>query len=238
MEKLATLIQEKFLRRKKPEVKAQVEESAVSIFSADLRSSKMDEKERSEIAHILEKYRLQQGVVDEDLRALIGITEQVRSITNQAAILHGERIKQAQTLLKRYKDGAFTSWLKATYGNRQTPYNFLQYFEFYTKTPETLHKQIEAMPRQAVYTLASRTGEQAKKEHLVRDYNGETKQEMISRIRSEFPLKESDKRREDVGEGVIKALNRLTEKLSSTQLTEKQSKLISKQLTTLKGLLK
>lgn len=236
MAKLTTLIQEKFLRRK--EKKPEVVESAVSVFSNQFRANEIGEKERSELAHILEKYTSEQSHVDEDLHALIGITQEVRSITNQAAMLHGERIKQAQTLLKKYKEGAFTSWLKATYGNRQTPYNFLQYYEFYSKTPENLHKQIEAMPRQAVYTLASRSGEQAKKEDIVRTYNGETKQEMISRIRAEFPLKETDKRREDVGEGIIKALNRLTEKLSSATLSEKQSKLISQQLTTLKGLLK
>ncbi len=236
MAKFTTLIQERFLKRKEKKLEAVA--SAASVFPNNFRMNEIGEKERSELAQILQKYTLQEGQVDDDLRALIGITEQVRAITNQAAMLHGERIKQAQTLLKRYKDGAFTCWLKATYGNRQTPYNFLQYFEFYSKTPETLHKQIEAMPRQAVYTLASRSGEQAKKEEIVRGYNGETKQEMISRIRAEFPLKESDKRREDIAEGVIKALNRLTEKLSSTPLTQSQSKLISKQLTTLKGLLK
>lgn len=236
MAKLATLIQNKFLRKK--EKLPDVEQSAVSVFSNNLRKSEMDDKERSELAHILEKYTNEQARVDEDLGALVNITQEVRSITNQAAILHGERIKQAQTLLKEYKDGAFTAWLKATYGNRQTPYNFLQYFEFYTNAPQTLQKQIESMPRQAVYTLASRTGEQEKKEEIVRGYKGETKQEMITRIRTEFPLKENDKRRENVGEGVIKALSRLTSTLSSAQLDEKQKKLISKQLTTLKGLIK
>src|ERR1700677_3684402 len=65
----------------------------------------------------------------EDLEALTAITSEVKAITNQAVILHGERIKRAQEILKKYRDGAFTAWLFATYGNRQTPYNFLQYYE-------------------------------------------------------------------------------------------------------------
>lgn len=65
------------------------------------------------------------------------------------------------------------------------------------------------MPRQAVYTLASREGEFSKKEEIVRNYKGETKQQMISMIRTFFPLKEEDKRREDVVENTLKQLERI-----------------------------
>ncbi|MCH9608537.1 MAG: hypothetical protein S4CHLAM45_11150 [Chlamydiales bacterium] len=233
MARLTTLLKETFLGKEEKKT-----DTALSIFSNDFRMNEIGEKERSEISHILEKYATEESSVTEDFKTLVGITQEVKAITNQAAVLHGERIKQVQTLLKEYKDGAFTSWLKATYGNRQTPYNLLQYHEFYETMPKTLHPQIEAMPRQAIYTLASRKGDSEKKEEIVRNYNGETKQEMITKIRSEFPLNENDKRKADVGEGVVKTLNRLIETVSTSTLTDKQSKLISKQLTTLKGLLK
>ena len=82
--------------------------------------------------------------------------------------MHGERIKKAQEILKSYRDGAFTAWLLAAYGNRQTPYNFLQYYELYTALSPGLHSQLEAMPRHAVYVLASRSGELTQKETMVR----------------------------------------------------------------------
>ena len=49
--------------------------------------------------------------------------------------------KERKTILKNYRDGAFSAWLIATYGNRQTPYNFLQYYELYITLPEHLHLQ-------------------------------------------------------------------------------------------------
>jgi hypothetical protein len=65
------------------------------------------------------------------------------------------------------------------------------------------------MPRQAIYTLATREGELCKKEEIVRNYKGETKQQMIALIRSLFPLKEEDKRGEKIVENSIKQLERL-----------------------------
>ncbi len=197
----------------------------LTVFSGIFGMGKMGEKEKEELSSLLRKFSLDESAdLSEDLRSLISITSEVKAINNQAAILHGERIKQAQTILKNYREGAFTAWLMATYGNRQTPYNFLQYYEFYSKIPKTLHHQIESMPRQAVYTLASRDGSFSKKEEVVRNYKGETKQQMIALIRSLFPLDEKDGRREDVGETVIKTLQRLIVAFEGTQakMTRKQ----------------
>ena len=116
-------------------------------------------KKKQTIESILKSFRLNESYdFDDDLKALMAITSEVKAITNQAVILHGERIKRAQEILKKYRDGAFTAWLFATYGNRQTPYNFLQYYEFYTVMPQALHPKLDQMPRQAVYSLASRAG--------------------------------------------------------------------------------
>jgi len=141
----------------------------------------------------------------------MAITSEVKAITNQAVILHGERIKKAQDILKRYKDGAFTAWLFSTYGNRQTPYNFLQYYEFYSLLPQALHSKLDQMPRQAVYSLASRSGSLEKKETIVKNYHGQPKQELLSLIRLEFPLDEEDKRLPHFSQHAINFLKRARE---------------------------
>src|SRR6185437_1917846 len=130
-----------------------------------------------------------------------------------AAILHGERIKQAQEILKKYRDGAFSAWLIAAYGNRQTPYNFLQYYELYQQLPQKLHSKLDEMPRQAVYTLASRSAPLEKKEAVIGNYQGQPKQELLALIRKLFPLHEADKRLSDLPAQALATLKKL-EKLS------------------------
>lgn len=167
----------------------------LSSFSGVFRVAQLNEKEKADIESILRTYRQsEEDDFETDLKALMAITSEVKAITNQAVILHGERIKRAQDILKKYNEGAFTAWLFATYGNRQTPYNFLQYYEFYSVLPQTLHTKLDQMPRQAVYTLASRGGAFEKKEEIVKNYMGQPKDELLRLIRLEFPLPEDDKR--------------------------------------------
>lgn len=182
----------------------------LSSFSGVFRVSALNESEKTNLEQILKEFRSHDDYdVEQDLNSLMVITSEVRAIINQAVILHGERIKKAQEVLKEYQDGAFTAWLIATYGNRQTPYNFLQYYEFYTSMPQTLHTKIDDMPRQAVYTLASRTGDFSKKEELVRNYKGQPKQELLGMIRTLFPLSETDKRAINYNAQALTCLKRL-----------------------------
>lgn len=182
----------------KPKMTALAEKTSsgdLSSFAGVFRVTALSDRERNELETILKNFReTEEYDVQNDLHALMAITSEVKAITNQAVILHGERIKRAQEILKTYKDGAFTAWLIATYGNRQTPYNFLQYYEFYTSMPQYLHTIIDEMPRQAIYTLASRSGSVEKKQEIVTGYNGQPKKELLSIIRSIFPLPETDKR--------------------------------------------
>jgi hypothetical protein len=198
-----------------PKMTALVERSNngdLSSFSGIFRISALNDKEKADIEQILKSFRTTETYdVDSDLRALSAITSEVKAITNQAVILHGERIKRAQDILKNYRDGAFTAWLFATYGNRQTPYNFLQYFEFHAAMPQILHSKIDQMPRQAVYSLASRQGPMEKKEAIVRNYNGQAKQELLTLIRLEFPLSEDDKRHPNYASHAISFLKRARE---------------------------
>ena len=198
-----------------PKMTALVERSSngeLSSFSGVFRVTALNERERSDLEAILKSFRwAETDEVESDLKALIGITSEVKAITNQAVILHGERIQRARDVLKKYRDGAFTAWLFATYGNRQTPYNFLQYYEFYTAMPQGLHGKIDQMPRQAVYSLASRQGAMEKKEAIVRNYNGQAKQELLQLIRIEFPLAEEDKRHPNFAAHAISFLKRARE---------------------------
>lgn len=181
----------------------------LSSFAGVFRVSALSEKEQEEIAGILSSHSNENQDIALDLQQILSLTSEVKAINNQAAILHGERIKKAQDIFKRYRDGAFSSWLVSTYGNRQTPYNFLQYFELYTALPQILHVKLEEMPRQAVYSLASRKGPFEKKEEIVKNYQGEPKQALLTLIRTAFPLDEKDKRASDSADQAIQMLHRL-----------------------------
>lgn len=188
----------------------------LSSFSGVFRIAALNEKEKSAIVALLKHHRPNDlHNIDADFEALSAITSEVKAIANQAVILHGERIKRAQEILKKYRDGAFTGWLYATYGNRQTPYNFLQYYEFYMTLPPSVHPLIDQMPRQAVYSLASRSGPIERKIDIVKSYSGQAKQELLKLIRLEFPLGEDDKRLPSLPNHAINFLKRARETLKN-----------------------
>jgi len=145
-------------------------------------------------------------IFQRDLFSLIALTNEVKSIQHQSALFHGERIKKAHEILTRYRDGAFTTWLLAAYGNRQTPYKFLRYYEFHGEMPKVLQEKLETMPQAAVCMLASRDGSPESKMAIIKQYQGETKQEMAEKIRDTFPLDSSDKRAKNYGEDAICSL--------------------------------
>lgn len=238
MTKLTSMLQDRFKKKENTKITELAEKSSggnLTVFSGIFGESKLADKDKETLLALLQKYVSDERDLAQDLQALIALTSEVRAINNQAAILHGERIKRAQEILKSYQEGAFTAWLLETYGNRQTPYNFLQYYEFYSQMPKTLHSQIEAMPRQAVYTLASRDGALSRKEEIVRNYNGESKQQLVALIRTFFPLDEKDRRRENLGDKAIKSLQQLADDFENREisLTKTQKKRLLSLLDTL-----
>lgn len=195
---------------------AMAEKSAngnLTSFSGIFSVTDLSSHDKCTIESILRQYAVDTDRIDADLAPLISITSEVKSINNQAALLHGERIKKAHTILTRYKEGAFSAWLMTAYGNRQTPYNLMQYYEFCEAMPKSLRPQIEAMPRQAIYTLASREGPLDRKRIIVEEYRGQTKTVLLDEIREAFPLAEADQRRKNMGESVIAALERIHKEL-------------------------
>jgi hypothetical protein len=181
----------------------------LSSFSGVFRVAPLNEKENESLVTLLKAYKNEEQEIGEDLFQLCALTAEVKAINNQAIMLHGERIKKAQTILKNYRDGAFSTWLITAYGNRQTPYNFLQYYELHCALPDHLHPKLDQMPRQAVYSLASREGDSEQKELIIQNYDGEPKQQLLQLIRQTFPLDQSDRRAQDAGEIAIKDLRRI-----------------------------
>lgn len=198
-------------------------------FSGVFAVTELNPEERAGIENILLEFSDEKDPAPEDLHNLLSITSEVKAITNQAILLHGERIKKAQSILKKYREGAFTAWLIATYNNRQTPYNFLQYYDFFATVPETLRPQLEHMPRQAVYTLASREGPLERKHEIIEKYNGATKSELLILIREFFPLHEEDKRKSNHAESTILTLKKLSGSFHNKKirLNQEQKKEIS-----------
>lgn len=94
----------------------------------------------------------------------------------------------------------------------------MQYYEFYSALPQALRPQIEAMPRQAIYTLASREGPMKMKEDIIKNYQGESKSELLSLIREAFPLEDDDKRRQNIVESLIQNIRKTYQILSNRRL--------------------
>lgn len=211
----------------------------LSSFAGVFRVAPLNDKEKDTLFSLLNQYKNESQEINEDLFQLSALTAEVKAINNQAVILHGERIKKAQDILKNYRDGAFTAWLIATYGNRQTPYNFLQYFELYSALPEPLHPKLDEMPRQAVYSLASRNGAHEQKESIIKNYDGQPKQELLKLIRETFPLADNDRRAQDLADVAISALRRLQTQLSAVSFspTDKQKSQMLSAIKELKALI-
>lgn len=216
MATINALLSERLKKSDSSKMTAMAKQSAnghLSSFAGVFSITDLSQHEKSSIETILKDYVIDLENMEADLSLLISITSEVKAINNQAALLHGERIKKAHGILTRYRDGAFTAWLIAAYGNRQTPYNLMQYYEFCEAMPKNLRLQIESMPRQAIYTLASREGSIEKKKEIVESYNGETKAELLLTIRQTFPLGECDKRQCNTAEVFITGLSRMHKEL-------------------------
>lgn len=212
----------------------------LTSFNGLFQVSELSQAEKQTLEDILKTYAKHSDALSNDLKVLSSLTSEIKAINHQAALLHGERLKKAHALLTNYKEGAFSAWLIATYGNRQTPYNLMQYYDFYQSLPHPLREKAEEMPRQALYTLASRSGDLKEKIEFVTCYKGETKAELLLRIRDLFPLEDSDKRKENRGEMAIKGLEKIHSLLikKSTRLSKLHKESLKELLTQIHSVLK
>ena len=159
----------------------------------------LTEKEKLAIQKILvDDYK--PGTISEEqvykhVDQLTDITRQIKNLVAQSILLHGERIKQAQDLLANYREGAFSKWLMETYGNRQTPYSMLRYYEFYNSAPKELQKIIEAAPKKVVYQLATREGDNSRKLDFIKAHGASKQSDTILLMQETFPVTITDKRK-------------------------------------------
>jgi hypothetical protein len=127
-------------------------------------------------------------------RELATLKIEIQAINKQAILLHGERILKAQTLLKKYHEGAFSKWLKETYGNRQTPYNFLFFYQLFSALEKELQELFDRMPKIAAYSLASKDVPLSEKKEFIKSSHSASRQEILYALKQRFPLKQEDKR--------------------------------------------
>jgi len=96
------------------------------------------------------------------------------------------------------------------------------------------------MPKQAIYTLASRFGNEDKKKEIIKNYSGQPKNELLSIIRKLFPLDKNDKRAPNIANNLISLLIKANELIEEPLFNpkQKQKKQISNLLSEIKSKLK
>ena len=196
----------------------------LSSFSGVFRLVKLTSEDRQSLERLLLHYQppaetSTRHVNRDDLRLLERVTAEVRGIANQAAFLHGERIKQVQQLLLTYREGAFSSWLMAAYGNRQTPYNFLLYYELCVELDEPLRIKVEQLPKQVAYVLAGRPATFSAKKQFLERLPSSSREELLAMVRAAFPLNEADGRTARLDEVLSRAFDKLIKKVQQTPQT-------------------
>ena len=178
----------------------------------------LSEQEKLGIHKILsEDYspdNLAKNQIAQHVEQLTNITKQIKSIAAQSVLLHGERIKQAQDLLSNYREGAFSKWLMCTYGNRQSPYNMLRYYELYQNAPKDAQQMIESAPKKCVYVLASREGDDKTKLNLIQSHGDKPQAKFLHEIQQAFPITEIVKRK-PLHTSTIESISKLCTKLES-----------------------
>ncbi len=239
MVKLESLLESRLSKSEEKPVKVRSlaersNKGQLSGYSTLLGSSLISLEDKKLLQDLLSHYKKEESIsFTEDLEELSHLTQEVRSITQQSILLHGERIQKAQKLLSSYTDGAFSAWLITVYGNRQTPYNFLLYYQFYMMVEESLRFAIEEMPKQAVYTLAGRDAPLSEKIELIRAHKGMKKEALLEEIRRRFPLKTDDKRKgRSIGTILLQSLRKIKTALSMNidELTEVEKKALKKEI--------
>lgn len=195
-----------------------VKPASASGFRGMFGDFQLGEKDKINLQLILNEHYQPSQIPEEqvvnDYEELIRITSEIKAINSQSVLLHGERIKKAQDLLKNYRNGAFSEWLVATYGNRSTPYGMLRYFELYMAVPHHAKAKIDHIPKKAVYILASIDADINTKIKIIENYEGENQKDIILLIKEILPTIESDKRRRKTSnENAFQTIEELLKKL-------------------------
>lgn len=186
----------------------------------------MSEDEENNLEALLREYSSNSKdstqSLKEDLSKLKSLTTEIKSIAAQSVILHGERIKRAQLILTKYREGIFTKWLMQTYGNRTTPYSMLHYYNLYSQLNNSLKAKLKLMPKKAAYILAIRAGELPEKEQIVDRFENQSQKDLIALIQRSFPVPEKDKRKKKAAQPLSELVSELLDCSQKIYLTEEK----------------
>lgn len=171
----------------------------VNTFNTVFAPKPLEEEEENQIHKLLvENFQMEGSPekVKEDVDQIKAITSEIKAIQKQGIVLIGERVEKAKQILKSYRDGTFTIWLKQTFRSKQTGYNILAYYDFYKALPTLeLKEAFRKLPQKAAYTLASRAGELGDKVGILQDPSIAGSNDILMHIREKLPLPQDDKRR-------------------------------------------
>jgi hypothetical protein len=175
---------------------------AVNAFTTIFNPKSLDPQEEVKMQKLLfENFQLS-GIPEEkenakltqDFQNIKRLTSEIKGIQKQNLVLIGERIDNARTILKSYKDGTFTKWLQHVFSSKQTGYNILAYYLFLITLPENLQEAFKSLPQKAAYVLASRDGDLQTKIEILQDKTIDS-ENILPTIREKLPLAETDKRK-------------------------------------------
>lgn len=218
-EKAKNLFKKSSSNKKKEKFKESFEvqnqnSNPVSVFLGSHKLSPSDEQRIQFL--ISDRYKVEdisRDEVEKDISSLFEISSQVQSITKQSLILHGERIAKGQEILKKYKRGAFTAWLEITYGNRQTPYNFLYYYLLHKELPNKTRKLYQKIPYRAAYLLGARKGSIKDKVGIIENFFQKPQKDLMIIIEKTFPLHPADQRIKN--ESILKVADDILDQLKT-----------------------
>ncbi len=124
-------------------------------------------EQNQQIKTLFSEYKpeeLLEARLQKDISEVLELSAMIKSITQQSVLLVGERVKKAQAVMLSYRGGMFNKWLFMVFGNKVTPYSFLNYYNLYHSIDDQHTRGLlEEMPKKAAYKLASRKGDLVEK---------------------------------------------------------------------------
>lgn len=202
-----------------------------SSFQSVFDTKPLDEKEALALEKLLvDNYQPggdapTEEQVQVDVEQLKRLTAEIRAIGKQGVVLMGERVYKARDLLKLYRDGTFTKWLEAAFGNRKTGYNLLSYYELHKDLPPQLRENLKRIPQRCAYILASRDGAFETKQEILRQYSDLPLKELDLLIKDRLPAAKGDRRtRKSSNAKLIEGLKEIAYRLEArkAELTEQE----------------
>jgi hypothetical protein len=178
--------------------------STVNTFTSIFDPQPLEHGEEVDLQKLLfENFQLtdsednEKDRIAQDFQQIKSLTVEIKAIQKQSLVLVGERLNKVRAIFRSYKDGTFTQWLKSTFKSKQTGYNILAFYEFYSALPSLELKNIFAsLPQKTAYLLASRAGEMdAKMQILQNPALSQQGVDHLPLIREKLPLSSEDKRK-------------------------------------------